>query len=141
MAMKVAMVAMGVVLVGAASLALAADQEKVISVETMPPVVVKTVPEAGSLEVDPSTTEIRATFSKDMMDGDWSFVQSTPKENYPETTGKPHYLEDHRTIVLPVKLAANRTYVVWLNSGKFSSFMDTGTRRAVPYLLVFKTKS
>ncbi|MGN6367955.1 MAG: Ig-like domain-containing protein [Phycisphaerae bacterium] len=132
------------VLAGMVSLALAADTgcaENEISVATMPPVVVKTVPEAGSVDVDPGTKEIRATFSKDMMEGDWSFVQVTPKENYPQSTGKPHYLEDHRTIVLPVKLTPNRTYVVWLNNGKYNAFMDTQTHRAVPYLLVFRTRS
>ena len=40
-----------------------------ISVKTVPPVVVKTVPEAGSIDVDPATTEIKVTFSKAMRDG------------------------------------------------------------------------
>jgi hypothetical protein len=117
---------------------LAAEQQE-ISVATMPPVVVKTVPEAGSMTVDPATTEIRATFSKDMRDGSWSFVQASPEENYPATTDRPHYLDDHRTIVLPVKLEPGRTYLVWLNDSKFNNFRDSDGHRSVPYLLVFKT--
>ena len=42
------------------------------TVANMPPVVVKTIPQSGDLEVDPGLTEIRVTFSKDMMDGSWS---------------------------------------------------------------------
>ena len=40
-----------------------------ISVKGTPPVVVKTVPEAGNTEVDPTITEIRVTFSKRMAAG------------------------------------------------------------------------
>jgi hypothetical protein len=121
------------------SLAAAAEAPKEISVATMPPVVIKTVPEAGSMNVDPATTEIRVTFSKDMQDNSWSFVQASPDENYPTATAKPHYLDDHRTVVCPVKLEPNRTYVVWLNDSHFNNFMDTVHHRSVPYLLVFKT--
>lgn len=49
------------------------------------------------------------------------------------------YLADRRTCVMPVKLAPGRTYVVWINRGKFDSFRDTGNNPAVPYLLVFGT--
>ena len=38
-----------------------------VSVESMPPTVVKTSPQSGDTKVDPSTSEIRVTFSKDMM--------------------------------------------------------------------------
>ncbi len=110
----------------------------VISVAMMPPVVVKTVPQSGTTNVDPSTTEIRVTFSKDMMDGSWSWSQISG-ETFPETTGKPHYLADKRTCVLPVKLQPGKTYVSWLNSEKFGNFKDTDGRSAVPYLLVFET--
>jgi len=108
------------------------------SVATMPPVVVKTVPQSGDRNVDPSITEIRVTFSKDMADGSWSWTQISD-DTFPPTTGKPYYLEDKRTCVLPVKLEPNRSYVTWLNSAKFGNFRDTGRRSAVPYLLVFET--
>ena len=53
-----------------------------MSVTALPPVVIKTVPVAGTTGVDPGTKEIRVTFSKDMMDQSWSFVQMS-KETFP----------------------------------------------------------
>ena len=38
------------------------------SIESMPPVVIKTVPESGSKDVPVGETEIRVTFSKEMQD-------------------------------------------------------------------------
>ncbi len=109
-----------------------------ITLESAPPVVVKTVPVAGATDVDPGLTELRVTFSKAMQDGSWSW-STWGQENYPETTGKPRYLADARTCVLPVKLEPNRFYAIWLNSDKFQNFKDTGGRPAVPYLLTFFT--
>ena len=40
-----------------------------MSVAALPPVVVKTVPQAGDMKVDPSITEIKGTFSKRMTTG------------------------------------------------------------------------
>ena len=79
------------------------------------------------------------TYSKDMIDGNWSWSQISD-ESFPETTGSPRYLEDKRTCVLPVKLQPGKTYVVWLNSSRHTNFKDTDGRAAVPYLLVFETK-
>lgn len=111
-----------------------------ITLETAPPVVVKTTPEAGSREVDPRTTEIRVTFSKEMQDRNWSWATAS-KESFPETTGEPKYDDDKKTCVLPVKLEPGRTYAIWVNSQKFHNFKDAKGQPAVPYLLVFKTKS
>lgn len=109
-----------------------------ITLESVPPVVVKTVPEAGSGDVDSKLTEIRITFSKDMQDGSWSWA-TLSKESFPEMDGKPRYLEDQRTCVLPVKLQPGKTYAIWANSQKFTNFKDADGRSAVPYLLVFRT--
>jgi RNA polymerase sigma-70 factor (ECF subfamily) len=117
----------------------AAADEVEVSVNSMPPVIVKTIPEAGATDVDPATTEIRAVFSKPMMTGNYSWVR-TGKETFPETTGKPRFEPDEKTCILPVKLQPGKTYVIWLNQGKFASFMDKGSRRSVPYLLVFQTR-
>jgi hypothetical protein len=43
------------------------DKPDQLSVATAPPVVVRTIPQAGSDNVDPSLTEIKVTFSKDMI--------------------------------------------------------------------------
>jgi len=114
----------------------AADE---ISLESVPPVVTKTVPEAGSDGIDATVTEIKVTFSKDMTDGSWSWSTAS-KESFPETSGKPHYEQDKRTCVLPVKLKPGMTYAIWVNTGKFGGFKDSAGHSAVPYLLVFKTK-
>jgi RNA polymerase sigma-70 factor (ECF subfamily) len=111
-----------------------------VSVRTMPPSVVETFPRAGDVEVDPSTSEIRVTFSKDMKtDNQWSWVMMS-KETFPEIAGEVRYLPDRRTCVLPVRLVPGRTYVIWLNSGDYNYFKDEGGRSAIPYLLVFQTK-
>jgi Bacterial Ig-like domain len=109
-----------------------------VSVESAPPVIVKTLPQAGAADVDAKTTEIQVTFSKDMMDGSWSWSQLSD-ESFPKITGKPKYLKDKRTCVVSVKLEPGKTYAIWLNSEKFDNFKDADGRPAVPYLLVFKT--
>jgi RNA polymerase sigma-70 factor (ECF subfamily) len=110
-----------------------------VTLESVPPVVVKTVPVAGGSQVDPTLTEIKVTFSKDMQDGSWSW-STVSKDSYPDAAGKPKYLADKRTCVLPVKLDPGKTYAIWVNSAKFGNFQDTDGQSAVPYLLVFKTK-
>ena len=110
-----------------------------ITLESAPPVVVKTVPEAGTAGVDPKLTEIRVTFGKDMQDASWSWAMHS-KESFPKVDGDPKFLADKRTCVLPVKLEPGKTYAIWVNSDKSAKFKDTDGRPAVPYLLVFKTK-
>lgn len=120
------------------TLAAAAQAPK--SIKETPPVVVKTVPQAGDAAVDAATIkEIRVTFSKDMADKAWSWTQ-TSKETFPQTTGKPSYDADKRTCTLPVKLEPGRTYVIYLNPPKFQGFRDTDGNPAVFYPLVFETK-
>jgi hypothetical protein len=111
-----------------------------VSLESARAVVVTTIPEAGTAEVDPKLTEVQVTFSKDMQDRTWSWSQAS-KQTFPTLAGKPKYLTDKRTCVLPIKLEAGKTYAIWVNSQKFGNFKDTEGRPALPYLLVFKTKS
>ncbi|MGC3959424.1 MAG: Ig-like domain-containing protein [Verrucomicrobiota bacterium] len=111
-----------------------------ISLASAPPVVVQTQPAAGALGVDPALPEIKVIYSKAMQDGSWSW-STWGEENYPETTGQPHYLGDTRTCVLPVKLQPGKFYAIWLNSDKFKNFKDASGRPAVPYLLTFTTAS
>ncbi len=109
------------------------------SFDAFAPFVVKTEPATGSTDVDPALAEIRVTFSKEMQDGNWSWV-TLSKETFPEIVGQPRYQPDKRTCVVAVKLEAGRTYAAFLNSPKFNNFRDLGGQRAVPYLLVFKTR-
>jgi RNA polymerase sigma-70 factor (ECF subfamily) len=108
-------------------------------VETVAPVVVKTVPEAGTKDVAPGVVEIRVKFSKPMMDGSWSWANAWPG-SVPDGEGQPHYEADRRTCVLKAKLEPGTTYGIWLNSPKYNNFKDMDGKPAVPYLLVFKTK-
>lgn len=113
-------------------------QQEAPTVANMPPVVVSTVPQSGDTKVDPSVTEIRVTFSKDMQDKSWSWTTMS-EGTFPELIGKPHYESDQRTCVIKVKLEPGRTYGTWLNSQRFGNFKDTNEKSAVPYLLIFET--
>jgi RNA polymerase sigma-70 factor (ECF subfamily) len=110
-----------------------------VTLDSVPPVVVKTVPEAGASDVNPKLTEIKVTFSKEMQDGSWTW-STLSKESFPKVDGKPKYLADMRTCVLPVQLEPGKTYAIWVNSAKFGEFKDRDGRSAVPSLLVFKTR-
>jgi Bacterial Ig-like domain len=127
-------------LVALAALAQSAGQ---YSVRTSRPVVIKTVPVAGATDVDPNLKEITVTFSKEMIDGNWSICKTTPAENFPESAedgAKIHYLPDKRTCIMPVKLQPGRTYVLWFNRGQYQAFRDTSGKSSWPYELVFETR-
>jgi hypothetical protein len=109
------------------------------TLQSVPPVVVRTVPEAGAAAVDSGLTEIKVTFSKEMQDGAWSWV-TLPEPSFPKMSGQPKYQADKRTCVLPVKLEPGKTYALWINSEKYRNFKDNDGQAAVPYLLVFQTK-
>ena len=116
-----------------------ARAEEEISLKALPPVVVKTFPQAGDTAVDPSIKEIRVTFSKDMMTKQmWSWVMIS-KDSFPPIAGEVRYLNDKRTCVAPVKLKAGKTYAIWFNSKNYNAFRDRDNNPAIPYLLVFKT--
>jgi hypothetical protein len=129
---------LALLIAGPAGAALAAGE---VSVRTLPPAVVETFPKAGDTRVDPAISEIRVTFSKDMMtDQMWSWVIQT-EDSFPEIVGEVRYLDDGRTNVLPVRLYPGRKYAIWLNSPNYrhNAFRDRDNNPAVPYLLVFET--
>jgi RNA polymerase sigma factor (sigma-70 family) len=117
------------------------DSDESITVQKVPPVVVKTSPAAGADDVDPAVSEIKITFSKEMADQSWSWVQLSD-ESFPKSVGDTpiHYEKDKRTCVMKVKLEPGKTYAIWLNNEQYTNFKDADGRSAVPYLLVFKTK-
>ena len=108
------------------------------SVDSIAPVVVKTVPEAGTTNVPPGEYEIKITFSKKMTDNSWSF-SSAWKNSDPEPFEKPHYAADGKTCLMKVKLEPGKTYGYWINSQNFHGFRDAQSYPAIPYLLVFQT--
>ena len=117
-----------------------AKAENQITVKSMPPVVVKTFPQAGDTAVDPAIKEISVTFSKEMITKEmWSWVMGS-KDSFPVITGQVKYLADKKTCVAPVSLEAGKTYTIWFNSQNHNAFRDTDNHPAVPYLLVFQTK-
>ena len=107
-------------------------------IDSFAPVVVKTVPEAGSKDVSPGEVEIKITFSKEMADQSWSW-SSAWQNSDPKSLGKPHYEANHKTCVMKVKLEPGKTYGWWINSPKFHGFQDLQNHPAIPYLLTFKT--
>jgi RNA polymerase sigma-70 factor (ECF subfamily) len=119
-----------------------ASRAQEATVESLPPSVVKTVPQCGDTEVSTTTKEIKVTFSKDMMTEQmWSWGMQSP-DTFPEITDQKgiKYLADNRTCVLPVRLEPGKTYVIWINTQKNNAFRDTKGNPAIPYLLVFETK-
>jgi len=121
-----------------ASAETSADADEVLAEQ--PPVVVETFPVSGAHDVEPGETEIRVRFSKEMADGSWSW-SSAWENSTPDFIGQPHYETDGRTCAVKVKLEPGRTYAWWLNSEKFLNFRDSENRPAIPYLLIFQTKS
>jgi hypothetical protein len=124
---------------GLISLSLVPEDALSSGIEEQPPVVVTTVPASGAKDVDPSISEIRVTFSREMMDKSWSWVQIA-SENFPTIAGGPRYLEDKKTCVLDVRLEPGKTYIIWVNTQKFSNFKDKEGKSAQPYLLMFETR-
>jgi hypothetical protein len=118
---------------------LSTPQAPAQNIESMPPVVVKAVPESGAKDVAPGTVEIRVTFSKEMTDNSWSWSGAW-QGSTPESVGKPKYEKDGKTCVIKVKLEPGKTYAYWINSARFQGFKDQQGHPAVPYLLVFQTK-
>jgi hypothetical protein len=108
------------------------------SIQDLPPVVVKTIPESGSADIPPGEYEIKVTFSKEMTDGSWSWC-SAWDDSEPTGLEKPHYEADLKTCAIKVSLEPGTTYGWWLNTGRFQNFRDTDGHSAVPYLLVFST--
>ncbi len=126
------------VLMVASAAVSAATAEGPVASSVAPPVVVRTIPVAGTENVDPALAEISVTFSRTMLPGSWSWA-TWREENSPAAAGTPRYLEDGRTCVLPVKLEPGRFYAIWLNSQKFTNFKDADRIPALPYLLTFRT--
>jgi len=123
------------ILIAAAVLSLTPRVSHAQDIDSISPVVVKTVPEAGSKDVSPGVVEIKITFSKDMTDKSWSW-SSAWKDSEPEIVEKPKYDSDQRTCAVKVKLEPNKTYGYWINSQNFHGFKDKQGHAAIPYLLV-----
>lgn len=109
------------------------------TLDNVPPVVVRTEPQAGASGVAAGPTEITVTFSKPMRAGNWSWVKVS-EASFPQLRGQPRYSADQRSCILPVTLEAGKTYAIWLNAPPSQNFTDQNGRKALTYLLVFSTR-
>ena len=106
----------------------------------LPAVVIRVEPPLGACDVDPALREIRVTFSKRMMDQNWSWVTYDP-DMFPKVDGKIHYESDRKTCVLPVKLEPGKTYFLGINAERFRNFKDMNGQPALPYMVAFRTRA
>lgn len=109
------------------------------AMDTIPPKVIATNPENGKVTVDPFLKEISITFNEPMLNGGWSWSYDD-KSKFPEITGDPYYKDDFTICTLPVKLEANKEYVIWINTQTFMNFKDVAGNSALPFQFSFKTK-
>jgi len=120
------------------------DANSDVSVENLPPSVVKTVPQSGDTNVDPTLSQITVTFSKDMTEQSFAWCNIPDhRDAFPKLIGpygNSKYQPDKRTCVMNVALEPNKTYAIWINVAHYQGFKDSTGHPAVPYLLVFKTR-
>lgn len=100
------------------------------------PKVARVVPADGSVDVPPSTKQIRVEFDRDMDDRGMSFVGGG--STFPPAAAKPRWL-DKRTCVLPVTLEADHYYRFGLNGGRFRNFRSADGVALAPRRVEFAT--
>jgi hypothetical protein len=103
------------------------------------PHVVSSTPRTGAKDVDSGLKEISVTFDQSMQDGSWSWAYEK-KEQFPTLAAQPHFTNKGRTCVLPVKLEAGHSYLIWINTQTLKNFKNTAGQPAVPYRLEFTTR-
>jgi beta-lactamase regulating signal transducer with metallopeptidase domain len=103
------------------------------------PQLAKLEPANGAMDVDPQTTELRATFNMPMSDG-MSWTGSGP--NFPKLPeGKePTWSSDGLTCTLPVALEAGHDYRLGLNSQSFMNFQSAAGVALKPVVYKFRTR-
>lgn len=100
------------------------------------PEIVSTNPAIGASGVASNQDSIFVTFDQDMAGG---FSWTGGGEMYPETTGKPRWV-DQRTCQLPVKLQEGRVYRVGINSKSHKNFRGANGIPARNRVLYFATQ-
>ena len=114
-----------------------------LTLKTAPPVVVRTVPEAGSMIEADGLKEIRITFSKLMHKG-YAGVGTVTGTEAPRLWSGV-FSPDGLVCTYKVEVMPGKTYALWFNSPDMSknvvgAMCDPDHRKLVPYLLVFSTK-
>ncbi len=113
--------------------------EKLRSRLAKAPKVLSMTPANGATDVDPAITEIKITFDRPMVDGNWAIVGGGP--NYPETTGKPSYDQECRVLSLPVRLKPDWEYRFRLNSTRYDTFRSQDGIPLEPVAVNFRTRA
>lgn len=102
------------------------------------PVVVKSIPAIGAIDVDPALNQISVTFDRDMGKG-MSWTGGPPLFPPIDKNGKPHWV-DSRTCVLPVTLEKASYYRVGINAQSFQNFRSKDGVPAPSTVICFVTK-
>jgi Bacterial Ig-like domain len=114
-------------------------EEKSTVTDTQAPRVVSTFPENESQYVDSTIKEISVTFNEKMKDGNWSWAY-THKSEFPHVMGQAYYTDNFTKCVLPVKLEADKEYIIWINSETQKNFKDINGNPSYPFKFTFKTR-
>lgn len=102
------------------------------------PVVTKLEPANGAKGVDAAAVrELSVTFDIDMDTESFSWCGGG--ETFPETTGKPKWIDD-RTCILPVELEPGKSYVLGINAPSFKGFQSEAGVPVEPLTYKFSTK-
>ena len=102
------------------------------------PVILEIIPTNGADGVDSRTTELRVTFSLPMAAG-FSWTGSGPDYPAMPENERPHWTEDRRTCILPVRLEPNRQYRLGLNSPSHKNFQSADGVPLDPVIFTFRT--
>jgi beta-lactamase regulating signal transducer with metallopeptidase domain len=108
-------------------------------VDVRKPWIVSLEPANGATDVDPALTELRVTFDTSMASGvSWT----GGGENFPTIPEgqTPHWTEDRKTCILPVKLKPNWQYKLGINSPSFKNFQSLDGVPVDPTLYTFSTR-
>jgi len=100
------------------------------------PKVVKTVPDNGATNVDPSLRQMSVTFDQDMKQSSFSWVGGGT--TCPKVRGRPRWI-NARTCVLGVTLEPNHRYWMSINSSRFTGFQNKRGVPAAPHPISFTT--
>ena len=106
--------------------------------KTQKPAILEMSPANGAHEVDPRTTELRVTFSVPM-GGGMSWTGGGPDYPVVQEGKRPHWTDDQRTCVLPVRLEPSHQYRLGLNSPSHKNFQSAAGVPLDPVVYTFQT--
>jgi hypothetical protein len=104
-----------------------------------PPQVVALDPPQGAVDVDPNRDQLAVRFDRPMDPEGWSWVIEGP-ETAPDL-GTASFDAEGRTNTVVARLQPGRTYVVWINSARYSYFRDHAGTPATPLRWTFSTRA